>query len=93
MTSFTTCSRPRLHKKKLKNIVLQVTFYLSTIFTGLLKGRYSLFQELIYMEFFSQGDLEKEMGNRPVESMDREKACIPKLQIEFISDIVIPVYR
>ncbi|KAJ8280411.1 hypothetical protein GJAV_G00054240 [Gymnothorax javanicus] len=29
--------------------------------------------ELIYKEFFSQGDLEKAMGNRPSEMMDREK--------------------
>ena len=49
--------------------------------------------ELVYTEFFSQGDLEKAMGNKPVESMDREKAFIPTLQIQFIDHIVIPVYR
>jgi len=49
--------------------------------------------ELVYNEFFSQGDLEKAMGNKPVESMDREKAFIPTLQIQFLDHIVIPVYR
>ncbi|XP_035224844.1 cGMP-dependent 3',5'-cyclic phosphodiesterase-like isoform X2 [Stegodyphus dumicola] len=49
--------------------------------------------ELIYNEFFSQGDLEKAMGVRPSEMMDREKACIPELQIGFIENIVLPAYR
>ncbi|XP_071454561.1 cGMP-dependent 3',5'-cyclic phosphodiesterase-like [Hetaerina americana] len=48
--------------------------------------------ELIYMEFFSQGDLEKAMGNRPSEMMDREKACIPFLQLQFLNDIVHPLF-
>ncbi|XP_054724267.1 cGMP-dependent 3',5'-cyclic phosphodiesterase-like [Uloborus diversus] len=49
--------------------------------------------ELIYSEFFSQGDLEKAMGVRPSEMMDREKACIPELQIGFIENIVHPTYK
>ena len=49
--------------------------------------------ELVYDEFFTQGDLEKAVGNKPVESMDREKAFIPTLQIQFLDHIVIPVYR
>jgi len=49
--------------------------------------------ELVYTEFFTQGDLEKAMGNKPVESMDRERACIPSLQIQFLDHIVVPVYR
>lgn len=48
--------------------------------------------ELIYSEFFSQGDLEKAMGVKPSEMMDREKACIPELQINFIQTIVKPVF-
>ncbi len=56
--------------------------------------KYPLFyiQLLVYREFFSQGDLEKAMGNRPVEMMDRDKACIPTLQIQFIDDVALPVY-
>jgi len=49
--------------------------------------------ELVYNEFFTQGDLEKAMGNKPMESMDRERACIPTLQIQFLDHIVVPVYR
>ncbi|XP_038622556.1 cGMP-dependent 3',5'-cyclic phosphodiesterase [Tachyglossus aculeatus] len=49
--------------------------------------------ELIYKEFFSQGDLEKAMGNRPMEMMDREKAYIPELQISFMEHIAMPIYR
>ncbi|XP_076330404.1 cGMP-dependent 3',5'-cyclic phosphodiesterase-like isoform X2 [Tachypleus tridentatus] len=49
--------------------------------------------ELVYKEFFSQGDLEKAMGVRPSEMMDREKACIPELQINFIRGVVKPLYN
>uniref|UniRef100_A0A914HUE6 Phosphodiesterase n=1 Tax=Globodera rostochiensis TaxID=31243 RepID=A0A914HUE6_GLORO len=49
--------------------------------------------ENIYKEFFSQGDLEKEMGNRPIEMMDRERACVPKIQIEFMDTVALPVFR
>jgi cGMP-dependent 3',5'-cyclic phosphodiesterase len=48
---------------------------------------------LIYEEFFTQGDLEKAMGNRPIEMMDRDKACIPTLQLQFLDDIVMPAYE
>ncbi|XP_035232407.1 cGMP-dependent 3',5'-cyclic phosphodiesterase-like, partial [Stegodyphus dumicola] len=48
--------------------------------------------KLIYREFFSQGDLEKAMGVMPSEMMDREKARIPRLQINFLEQIVLPVY-
>jgi len=47
----------------------------------------------IYKEFFSQGDLEKAMGNEPLVMMDRDRACIPKLQIDFLDTIALPVYR
>ncbi|XP_072118636.1 cGMP-dependent 3',5'-cyclic phosphodiesterase isoform X2 [Mobula birostris] len=49
--------------------------------------------ELIYKEFFSQGDLEKAMGNRPLEMMDREKAYVPELQINFMEHICMPTYK
>ncbi|XP_011157690.1 cGMP-dependent 3',5'-cyclic phosphodiesterase [Solenopsis invicta] len=48
--------------------------------------------EQIFDEFFSQGDLEKSMGNAPAEMMDRERASIPDLQIQFITNLVIPVF-
>uniref|UniRef100_A0A8C8K395 Phosphodiesterase n=1 Tax=Oncorhynchus tshawytscha TaxID=74940 RepID=A0A8C8K395_ONCTS len=48
---------------------------------------------LIYKEFFSQGDLEKAMGNRPSEMMDREKAYIPELQTGFMEHIAMPIYK
>jgi cGMP-dependent 3',5'-cyclic phosphodiesterase len=51
-----------------------------------------LLQDLIYKEFFMQGDMEKTMGTCPVESMDRDKAYIPTLQIQFLDNIVIPLY-
>ena len=52
-----------------------------------------LLQVLIYQEFFSQGDLEKALGESPLEMMDRERACVPDLQISFLDNIAIPVYR
>ncbi|XP_042563020.1 cGMP-dependent 3',5'-cyclic phosphodiesterase-like, partial [Clupea harengus] len=49
--------------------------------------------ELIYREFFSQGDREKAMGNTPSDMMDREKAYIPDLQIGFMEHIVMPIFK
>lgn len=46
----------------------------------------------IYAEFFKQGDMEKDMGKEPILMMDREKANIPDLQIEFLNNICLPVY-
>uniref|UniRef100_A0A914CD54 Phosphodiesterase n=1 Tax=Acrobeloides nanus TaxID=290746 RepID=A0A914CD54_9BILA len=48
--------------------------------------------ENIYKEFFSQGDLEKQMGNSPIEMMDRERACVPKIQLEFMDTVALPVF-
>lgn len=47
----------------------------------------------IYNEFFAQGDLEKAMGVNPMEMMDRDKAKVPELQVEFLHHVVIPVYE
>ncbi|XP_041357017.1 cGMP-dependent 3',5'-cyclic phosphodiesterase-like isoform X4 [Gigantopelta aegis] len=48
---------------------------------------------LVYQEFFSQGDMEKNTGKKPLEMMDREKANIPDLQISFLDGIASPVYK
>ncbi|XP_056010642.1 cGMP-dependent 3',5'-cyclic phosphodiesterase-like isoform X1 [Ostrea edulis] len=48
---------------------------------------------LIYREFFSQGDMEKSLGQKPSEMMDRERARIPDLQIGFLDHIALPVYK
>lgn len=39
---------------------------------------------LIYAEFFTQGDLEKAMGVQPIAMMDRDRAEIPTLQVSII---------
>ncbi|XP_034938911.1 cGMP-dependent 3',5'-cyclic phosphodiesterase-like [Chelonus insularis] len=49
--------------------------------------------EQIYDEFFSQGDLEKSMGTAPIEMMDRERASIPNLQVQFITNLVLPLFQ
>ncbi|CAJ0581079.1 unnamed protein product, partial [Mesorhabditis spiculigera] len=49
--------------------------------------------ESVYCEFFSQGDLEKQMGDPPVEMMDRERAFVPQLQIDFLDNVAMPVYE
>lgn len=49
--------------------------------------------DLIYTEFFSQGDLEKAMDKAPSEMMDRERAFIPELQLGFLDGIAGPVYK
>ena len=49
--------------------------------------------DLIYAEFFRQGDLEKALGHTPIEMMDRDKAFIPEQQLGFIDSIAGPAYR
>ncbi|XP_077975468.1 cGMP-dependent 3',5'-cyclic phosphodiesterase-like isoform X2 [Styela clava] len=49
--------------------------------------------ELIYKEFFSQGDMEKSRGILPAITNDRERACVPELQINFMEHIARPAYR
>ncbi|KAL5270598.1 hypothetical protein ACHWQZ_G001338 [Mnemiopsis leidyi] len=46
----------------------------------------------IYSEFFSEGDMEKELGRTPMQQNDRKKACIPSLQIKFNDFILAPLY-
>ena len=48
---------------------------------------------LIYTEFFRQGDLEKALGHTPNEMMDRDKAFIPEQQLGFLDGISGPAYR
>ncbi|CAG9771941.1 unnamed protein product [Ceutorhynchus assimilis] len=49
--------------------------------------------QLIYAEFFAQGDLEKKMGKTPANMMDREKASIPDHQLEFLTQCCICIFR
>lgn len=49
--------------------------------------------EKIFQEFFSQGDIEKSIGVSPIEMMDRDRACIPELQINFLKGICLPLYQ
>lgn len=52
-----------------------------------------VFQNLVYAEFFAQGDLERQIGLAPNQMMDRQKACVPELQIEFITTVVRPTFE
>ncbi|CAG9825144.1 unnamed protein product [Phaedon cochleariae] len=49
--------------------------------------------QLIYTEFFMQGDLERKMGKQPVDMMNREKASIPDHQLEFLTECCICIFR
>jgi len=49
--------------------------------------------KLIYKEFFSQGDMEKSMGNEPAVINDRERACVPEMQIGFMEFVALPAYK
>lgn len=49
--------------------------------------------ELVYSEFFTQGDLERQMGMSPNLMFDRKKANVPKLQIEFLDGVIRPTYE
>ncbi|XP_050310435.1 cGMP-dependent 3',5'-cyclic phosphodiesterase-like isoform X2 [Anthonomus grandis grandis] len=49
--------------------------------------------QLIYAEFFAQGDLEKKMGKEPANMMNRDKASIPDHQLEFLSECCICIFK
>lgn len=49
--------------------------------------------QLIYTEFFEQGDAEKEMGLKPIPMMDREVAVIPEMQVDFYKFIALPAFK
>ena len=49
--------------------------------------------DLIYNEFFTQGDLEKALGHTPSEMMDRNRAFVPEQQLGFIRGIAGPAYE
>ena len=51
--------------------------------------------EMIYNEFFEQGDLEKEkLHIKPIDIMNRDKKDeLPSMQVGFIDTICLPVYQ
>ncbi|CAI2348511.1 unnamed protein product [Caenorhabditis sp. 36 PRJEB53466] len=49
--------------------------------------------ENIYLEFFAQGDLELQLGVKPLEMMDRTNAYVPTVQIDFLKKIGVPVFN
>jgi hypothetical protein len=49
--------------------------------------------ELVFMEFFNQGDLEKSLGQPPSMLCDRETILIGNSQIGFIKYVVIPQFE
>jgi cGMP-dependent 3',5'-cyclic phosphodiesterase len=49
--------------------------------------------ELVYTEFFTQGDLERQMGISPNLMFDRKKANVPALQIEFLDAVIRPTFE
>ena len=50
--------------------------------------------EIVYSEFYEQGDMEKEFGHTPGELFDASKSeNLPKMQIGFINFICLPVYE
>lgn len=52
-----------------------------------------ILQAAVYAEFFHQGELEKQRGLSPQEMMDRDRAFIPDLQLQFLKNIALPAYR
>ena len=48
------------------------------------KNKIQYLRYLQYLQYLPKGDLEKAMGNKPMESMDRERACIPTLQVNYL---------
>lgn len=49
--------------------------------------------ELLFEEFFKQGDKERELGLKITDLMDRSTTNIAKAQLGFIDVIVLPAYE
>ena len=47
---------------------------------------------LIYQEFHTQGEKEKQRGHTPIPMMDKEKSNIPTEQIGFINHLAMPAF-
>ena len=50
--------------------------------------------EVIFEEFYQQGDAEREAGRIPIPMMDRTQVHLqPDSQVQFISEVCIPCYK
>lgn len=49
--------------------------------------------KMLAREFYAQGDREREMGQRPLPLMNREKiAALPELQVQFLRIVGLPCF-
>lgn len=68
---------------------LSVPFIVPSVFPGA-----QAVAQVVYEEFYEQGDLEKKMGKAPAALMDRGKANeLPRMQIGFMEFICIPLFE
>ena len=48
----------------------------------------------LFEEFYAQGDIEKELGRKPIPLMDRDKVHEqPASQVDFLTNISIPCFK
>jgi len=79
-----------VHHKLLSSIIMTC----SDLSSGTKEWAWSKrISDLVYTEFFTQGDMEKTLGKTPSEMMDRNKARIPEQQINFLDHISGPAYK
>ena len=49
---------------------------------------------VLFEEFYAQGDIEKELGRKPIPLMDRDKVHEqPASQVDFLTNISIPCFK
>ena len=78
------------HHKLLSSILMTC----SDLLSGTKEWEWSRrISDLVYTEFFTQGDMEKTLGKTPSEMMDRNKARIPEQQLGFLDNISGPAYK
>ena len=75
-------------------MILDITIHLCDISNPSKKNQiYDKWVDLVFKEFFNQGDLERE-AKKPISLLcDRETTKIPKAQLGFISYIVKPFFN
>lgn len=77
-----------------KDLTMHMVFHLADISNPAKKFDICLkWTELLYVEFFYQGDLERDRGGPISYLMDRTTVNIAKAQVSFIDVIILPAYN
>ena len=76
-----------------QNILSQVVHTADLSNPAKMKEVFDKWTDLVYMEFFNQGDVEKKLGMQISPLCDRKTVKIAKAQVGFIQYVVLPQFE